>query len=176
MDDYLEFIQNYEVGKPDECWIWKGSRSAGRGVFGKFGYAHRVMFFLRNGFLPENVHHECRNYLCVNPDDLKGMTHAAHLSLHHKGKTFAARGERHGSRTHPERVARGERSGAYTHPEKILRGEQIGNAVLTEEKVRQIFALSNKGLNRNKISKIIGCSWNAVDDVLSRKYWKHVVI
>jgi hypothetical protein len=33
------------------------------------------------------------------------------------------RGNRHGSRTHPERVARGERHGARLHPERWPRGD-----------------------------------------------------
>lgn len=44
------------------------------------------------------------------------MEHAALMNLTPKG-------ERHGSKTHPERVARGDRCGFRTHPENIRRGD-----------------------------------------------------
>lgn len=128
--------------------------------------AHRVAYEMTGDPLPDDllVCHTCDNPLCVRNDDegfyeLDGIQHPrrGHLWLGtHKDNAqdrnqkqrsvnnlklhpeLAARGERHGwkthpesiprgdtspSRLHPERMARGERHGSRTHPESILRGE-----------------------------------------------------
>jgi hypothetical protein len=65
----------------DGCWIWCGQIHTG----GKYGrtslngrkvYAHRLMYEIYHGPIPDNLHidHLCRNTLCVNPDHLEAVT------------------------------------------------------------------------------------------------------
>lgn len=58
-----------------KCWPWTGNRFPnGYGYFwleGKGKQAHRVAFFLVNGFWPEVVRHACDNPPCCNPDHLR---------------------------------------------------------------------------------------------------------
>ena len=49
-----------------------------------------------------------------------------------------ARGDKNGARLHPEKLARGDRSGSRLHPEKLARGENHTNSKLSETNVREI--------------------------------------
>lgn len=67
-----------------ECWLWSGSVAGSTSRYGIFYagrnrpkvYAHRWAYELAYGEIPEGleVHHECRNKLCVNPDHLRLVT------------------------------------------------------------------------------------------------------
>lgn len=82
------------IGKPDEngCWPWIGCRKKdGYGVFGVMlptGYrttalAHRVSFVLFRGALNTDLelHHECENKSCVNPNHTRQITRADHMLI-----------------------------------------------------------------------------------------------
>jgi hypothetical protein len=62
------------------CWEWTGSKHRrGYGVLkwlGKSAYAHRVVFMLLVGPIPEGkvLDHRCFNTSCVNPDHLEVVT------------------------------------------------------------------------------------------------------
>lgn len=69
------------------CWPWKGRPNhAGYGRLhlggraGRHVLAHRISFFLHNGFLTDGLEvlHRCDNPICVKPADLRstGRTHA----------------------------------------------------------------------------------------------------
>lgn len=67
------YLQHVSVGDPDECWECNGTPS-GEGyttirVGGYKFYAHRLAFFLFNGWWPRpNANHSCRgNRRCANP-------------------------------------------------------------------------------------------------------------
>jgi hypothetical protein len=70
----------FEVGNDDECWPWIGYRdSNGYGVTkvdGKAKRAHRVVYEMRVGPIPDGLHidHLCRNPSCVNPLHLEPVT------------------------------------------------------------------------------------------------------
>lgn len=68
------------VKATDSCWEWgKTIQSNGYGFFcvnKKYYYAHRVSFFIFNGYLTEglNVDHTCMNRKCVNPEHLREVS------------------------------------------------------------------------------------------------------
>ena len=75
-----------KVDKTDndfECWLWVGARTGGWNgdryghmwVDGKMMYAHRVSYMIEYGGIPAlaDIHHTCRNPLCVNPAHLESV-------------------------------------------------------------------------------------------------------
>lgn len=71
-----------KVDKTTKCWEWKGyvaSHGYGRYSLGssKKLYAHRVMYYLYTGVIPEKgmvIDHLCRNRSCVNPKHMEVVT------------------------------------------------------------------------------------------------------
>lgn len=69
----------------DGCWIWQrgtNGRYGTRVMDGKMGYAHRVAYEREYGPIPEghDIHHRCRQTLCVNPAHLEAMPESLHAS------------------------------------------------------------------------------------------------
>jgi hypothetical protein len=85
-----------------------------------------------------------------------------------------ARGARSGAHTHPERLARGERNGAYTKPERRPRGENHGVSKLTEDRVREIFAMRAAGMKQRDIGDRFGVTQACISLILHRRNWRHV--
>lgn len=112
------------------CLEWLGSKSGGLygscWAGGMLLKAHRVAYFLATGVDPKELHvcHTCDNPSCVNFEHLwLGTDEDNARDRQMKGRGNAPSGDRHGSRTKPERVARGDRNGARLHPERLPRGE-----------------------------------------------------
>lgn len=72
------------VAKTEGCWLWKGAKIWGYGVFAiwidgqtKNFRAHRVPYELANGRIPNGFEpdHLCRNRACVNPEHIEIVTH-----------------------------------------------------------------------------------------------------
>jgi hypothetical protein len=79
------FWPKVDVAEPDECWLWKGTRTA-RGYGGfwdgeRMVGAHRFAYELLVGPIPDGLQldHLCRNPPCVNPAHLEAVTHAVNL-------------------------------------------------------------------------------------------------
>lgn len=74
-----------EAVREDDCWFWNGATVRSRrfrpyGVLkrkGKFWLAHRFVHTLIYGPIPEGfeVHHTCRETLCVNPRHIVEALH-----------------------------------------------------------------------------------------------------
>lgn len=72
------------VRTADGCWEWRGALSKGYGslrVDGRVEYAHRYLWQLINGPVPEGLEldHICRNPACVRPTHLEAVTHHENL-------------------------------------------------------------------------------------------------
>jgi hypothetical protein len=88
------FLQSRTETDENGCWIWQGAKNAaGYGLMrpnqtGSAG-AHRVMFILLNGQIPDGVeiNHKCYNRACINPFHLELVTHLENVR---RGKTHYA--------------------------------------------------------------------------------------
>lgn len=180
--DKARFWSKVDKRGEADCWEWKAGLFQGTqyGMFwvggGNIG-AHVFAHIASGGTFergPVIRHVVCRNKKCCNPSHLMDGTHQDNSDDAQRDGTVA-RGERHGSKTHPERLprgdnnparkhpenmARGDRNGSRTrperlrrgdnhparlHPERMARGERQGAAKLTEEKVRNIRAMYASG-------------------------------
>lgn len=156
------------------CWLWGGAVSsmgygnAYAGVNGerKQWAAHRLSWIRHNGRVPERtefVCHTCDTPACVNPDHLfLGTPKENTQDMMRKGRRVApviknrACGERHGSKTKPERLKRG----SAHHQAKI-----------TESDVLDIRA-SKEPLSA--LSKRYGMTPTTLSKVRRGLLWRHV--
>ncbi len=146
------------------CWEWHGHRNRqGYGRMKRDGRrvaAHRVSWEVHFGPIPDGmlVCHRCDNPPCVRPDHLfLGTVSDNNHDMIAKGRD--ARGDRSGSRLHPERLARGE-----THP----------RAKLSSEAVRVIRAAAAAGAHKTTLARRFGVSDTSIGRVLTRASWAHV--
>ena len=192
-----------------QCWVWTASKlDSGYGQFGiggKLRYAHRQSWEMERGEIPGNlcVLHSCDNPSCVRPEHLFLGTRRENSSDYQR-KGRLARGDAHGSRTHPERLARGDANGARTrpeclargdahgsktrpervargdrhmsrtHPERVAHGDTHGNAKLTAEKVREIRRRCAAGEIGKDVGRLFGVTQAAISAVVTRRTWGHV--
>lgn len=164
------FWEKVDKRGPDKCWPWAGYRDKqGYGQFwvaGRLARAHRVAYELVNGPIPSGLDalHDCDFPPCCNPTHLFSGTSADNSKdMVKKGR--AARGERNGTHTHPERVVRGERC--------AVRGERNGSAKLTEAKVREIRQLLAEGHPQSEISRRMGVTQPTIGRIVRGEGWCH---
>ncbi len=159
-----------KVEKTADCWLWRGGLNEnGYGVFrlnNRTVLSHRVAYELSNGTIPDGllVCHHCDNPPCMRPDHLFIGTNADNVRDRvEKGRSAkggAAKGEKHWSKTHPERIARGEKH---------------GRAVLAEEEVRAIRSRYQTGvITQYRLAEEFGVRKGTISRVLRRESWAHV--
>lgn len=88
---YQKLLANIKVSN-NRCWIWQAGRFGRNKEYGyvywlnkfKCLKAHIASYKTFIGDIPlgYDVHHKCRNTLCINPIHLELLLHADHTSLH----------------------------------------------------------------------------------------------
>lgn len=134
-------------GGDDACWPWMAFRSPRPGKnYGqakipgrKMRGAHRVAYALTHaGGVPAGLYvcHHCDNPPCCNPRHFFVGTHQDNVD-DKVSKGRQSRGERH-SEIRKRVAARGEGHGSKTHPERWRRGVDRPDAAFTASEVREI--------------------------------------
>lgn len=137
---------------PNGCWRWTGFLNwAGYGRLGTGGAkgmrtASRVSYELHKGAIPKGmvVRHKCDNAACVNPDHLELGTQRDNVR---------------------DMIARGR--GNWRAPQ----GEERHNAILTEDRVREILASNERGVD---LAERYGVKQATISAIRHRRIWKHV--
>lgn len=149
----------------DDCWEWNGTMlSHGYGVLTKGGDgrvsktipAHRAMWLLNTGYMPQThefICHKCDNRKCVNPNHLFiGRCSDNIRDMVIKGRHFTK-----------------------TKPERICRGSKHTNAKLNEERVFTMRILrANSKIGMRTLAKMFGVSRITARRAVDGISWKHV--
>jgi hypothetical protein len=176
------FIAKFEAASPEACWPWRGALGMdgyGKvGIRGKHFRAHRVAYELFVSRIPDSLFicHTCDNRQCVNPSHLwVGTNHDNSIDRMVKGRGRAGVGERHGSRTKPDRVPRGDRNGSRLHPERLPHGENHHGSKLTRADVawiRSNYVRGSSTKGQGALAAKYGVTQGSIHDVIARKTWK----
>ena len=150
-----KFWDKVNIGKGNDCWEWKASKShKGYGRFcigdNKAKNAHRVAYILTYGDIAENqlVCHKCDNRACCNPN---------HLFLG----------------TAAENTADMMRKGRGDN--KAFQGDTNGNSKLTTAQVLEIRDLfTSENISLTKLAQMFNCSSTLISHIVYRKSWKHI--
>lgn len=154
------------------CWEWQGARLAAGG-YGAFtitategkqvtARAHVVALELHlQSFLSLDLWalHTCDNPPCCNPAHLFAGTHQDNMEdMRRKG-----------------RIARGDRHGSRTHPESVRRGEDNGYARLTSAQVIEMRALAaTGGFTYPELAQRFHVPWGTVHSAVTGRSWAHL--
>lgn len=162
------FWSRVRVGGVDECWPWQ-ERSRQRSGYGCVAYpglrrpigAHRVALELKLGRAlepGEQACHACDNPPCCNPLHLFVGSQTDNLAdMRSKGRS--AKGDKHSSRTHPDRVAR---------------GSSHGNAKLVESDIPVIRARAAAGEPYPVIAADFSVHPGTITKIVLGHRWRHV--
>jgi hypothetical protein len=156
------------VNKTETCWLWTASvnKRSGYGQFffnGRQQTSHRVAYELSYGPVPDGLEvcHNCPNGdnpRCVNPTHLFAGSHADNMrDMANKGR--AMHGDRHRSKTHPERLCRGENRSDHK---------------LTDAIVRIIRAERAIGTPYSVLARRFGVTTGTIFPAAKGRTWRHV--
>lgn len=153
--------------KPDQCWLWTGAETSyGYGHFsvnGRLWLAHRTSYFIFTGRDPKEllVCHKCDVRLCCNPNHLFLGTHDDNQ------KDMAQKG----------RSAQGDRHASKTHPEKIKRGEIAPRAKLTDKDVTDIRRIyKDGGISASQLAKRFDVTPSNIQRIVTGGTWAHLPV
>lgn len=165
-----------KVDKSGDCWTWTAGRSSlnyGRFQINEKGWrngrpvqkhviAHRLAWELTHGPVSDDlvVMHICDNPPCCNPAHLRPGTQGENV------RDCAGKG----------RIASGDRHGSRTKPERVMRGETHYKATIGEDEVHKIRAMATEGMRACDISRSLGVKVNIVRDVRDGRSWKSVPV
>ena len=158
MNPEERFFQFVEKGNQNECWLWTGGRSNGKGgkrnirraafwINGTTMHASRAAWIIFRGD-PEDrwVLHTCDNHLCVNPN---------HLYL----------GDRFDNAQ--DRVNRS--------PNSFVKGEAHSQAKLTGDDVSEI---KNKykphRYSQQRLANEYGVTRTTIQQIVEGRSWRHI--
>lgn len=149
------------VDDENSCWPWQGSiRNVHNENYGNFRWknpqtganevigAHRISFFLTNGFLSDHARHTCDNPICVRPKHLLDGTHADNMR------------------------DRQERGRYAKKPDQC--GEANDYAVLTDAIVIEARRLAREGMKRKDIAELFGVEGPTLSCAIRGKTWSHL--
>jgi hypothetical protein len=141
-----------DVGTPDACWPWKGTRCqpfghGGFSVNGRTQKAHRVAFTLASGVIPAGLYvlHRCDNPSCCNP---------LHLFLGTQGDN------------NRDRASKG-RNGD-------LRGSKSSRAKLSESEAAEILRRRRTGETITALAREYGVHHSAISRIALGQTWPHL--
>ena len=196
-----------------DCWQWTGAVSHGygrailpvrfvQGLEIKNAWpAHRLVYFVLVGSVaPElDLHHECRNRACINPDHLLPVTRKRHIELEPRDITAMLQWNKenvptHCPRNHPynevntvykkdgnrrclichrdqERIGARRRRGSRLPLDAPVTPKSLINRKLTLEQVRHIRELEGIETHQAIASKF-GVAKSTITTILTGRTWK----
>lgn len=140
--------------------------------------AHRVAWMIAHGEIDKVcVLHHCDNPPCCEELHLFTGTNQDNVDdRESKGRGNQPRGDRHPSRTNPEKIARGEQHYSRTKPDCLARGERNGSAKLKDAEIPEVFRLRSHGMSLHEIGIVFGVSHVQVGCILRGKSRKQTSI
>ena len=149
-----EWISNFwdrvDIKGENDCWPWKLSLVDGYGQFnmnGKSYRSNRISLFIETKTQCEVARHTCDNRICCNPKHLEWGSVEDNVS---------------------DRIKRGR----SRYVPQI--GEQVHTAKLKEQDVIDIRNKLKLGARRSVLVKEYFVSDSCIDNIATRKSWKHI--
>lgn len=130
-----------------------GLSKVGRETF----LSHRVAYFIATGDNPGEflIRHSCNNPPCCNTEHLSAGTHQDNVD----------------DCVRAGRSAKGDNHGSCTHPESVARGEGNGSAKLTES---QVIAIRSDTRVQKDIALDYGIAQSLISYIKNRQRWAHI--
>ena len=175
------------VVKTEGCWLWTGRDTTQRGYarIRRGGYrngrilVHRAAWWFANGTEPPthlHVGHICDTPNCVRNDD-RGVYIVNGMEFPRWGHLFLCpQIINEADKVQKGRQARGQSSGRILHPESYPKGSEWPMAKLTDDDVRLIRALYNRGeATQVTLAATYGVLQPTISSIVLGKTWKHII-